>query len=293
MQVEIEPGRYVVAVSGGVDSISLLHKLSQVPGVSITVAHFDHGIREDSHLDKKLVADMAKKLGLPFVFAKGNLGPGASEATAREARYKFLRQVQKATGSQALVTAHHQDDLIETAILNILRGTGRKGISSLADHYHLRRPLLKLSKNEIRQYAAEQGLVWREDYTNSDLKILRNYVRHVILPKLGEEGRNKLLKYINYISVINRALDSELTSFLHLQPSRQTLDRYMFINLPHEVSLEVLASWFRSHGITNFDTKLLERITAAIKTLSPGKQIDIDSKYKLIVGNEVIALVLR
>ncbi len=293
MQVDLEPGRYVVAVSGGVDSVSLLNILSNIPGVVLTVAHFDHGIRDDSVIDRKLVGDMAKQLKLPFVYEAGKLGPGTSETTAREARYNFLRKVQAASGAQALITAHHQDDLIETAIINILRGTGRKGISSLADYSHLRRPLLKFSKAEIEHYAAEQGLVWREDSTNQDTTILRNYIRKVLLPKLGLEGRKTLLNYINHIDVVNRALDNELSTYLHMQPARQSLNRLSFIELPHEVALEVLASWLRSHGITNFDSKMLEKITADIKTLSPGKQIDLNARQKLLVGNEVVALVNR
>lgn len=291
MRVELEPGKYVVAVSGGVDSMAMLDMLRQLPGVKLTVAHFDHGIRADSHLDRQLVQTMAAQYGLPFVYGKGHLGAGASEAAARAARYDFLRQVQTATGAQAIITAHHQDDVIETAILNILRGTGRKGVTSLKDHRHLRRPMLHLSKQQIKEYAAEQGLSWREDSTNSDMTILRNYVRGSIIPRLGDKGRAELLSHIGHMSVVNRAVDHDLMMYLHLQPSRQTLDRHAFTQLPHDLSLEVMAEWLRSHGVTQFSSKQLEQLVARSKTLEPGKQIDIDAGHRLLIGREGIVLI--
>src|SRR5690348_2939142 len=120
-----KPGNYVVAVSGGVDSVVLLDILSKQPGLKLTIAHFDHGIRNDSYKDRQFVEGLAKKYQLLFVYKEGSLGK-ASEAKAREARYEFLRKAQKDSGSQAIITAHHQDDLLETAILNMLRDSSRK-----------------------------------------------------------------------------------------------------------------------------------------------------------------------
>lgn len=291
MRVELEPGKYVVAVSGGVDSVALLNMLRQLPGVKLTVAHFDHGIRSDSNQDRQLVQELAHKYQLPFVYTQGHLGAGANEAVARDARYTFLRQVQRASGAQAIITAHHQDDLIETAILNILRGTGRKGVTSLKDHHHLRRPMLHLSKQQIRQYATEQGLLWREDSTNSDMTILRNYVRGIIVSRLGQKGRAELLNHIGHMSVVNRAIDHDLMLYLHQQPSRQSLDRHSFTQLSHDISLEVMAEWLRSHGVASFTSKQLEQLVTRCKTLEPGKQVDVDAGHRLLVGRETIVLV--
>lgn len=293
MRVELEPGKYVVAVSGGVDSVTLLDLLAHNSKVGMTVAHFDHGIRSDSQLDRKLVQQLAKKYGLPFAYHEGHLGPSTSEATARAERYKFLRQVQHATRADAIITAHHQDDVIETAIINMLRGTSRKGITSLKDHRHLRRPLLHIPKKDIHAYAKDQGLVWREDSTNQDTTLLRNYVRRVLVPKLGAKGRQDMLNHIGHLSVINRAIDNDLMLYLHLQPSRQILDRHKFAMLPHDVALEVMAQWLRSHEVTAFDRKLLEVLVIKSKMLEPGKKVDIDSKHRLLMGNEVIALTVK
>src|SRR5579884_3654782 len=116
MEIQLEPGAYVVAVSGGVDSVVLLDLLTKNHNLKLTVAHFDHGKRKDSASDRHFVQKLAEKHGLSFVYAEGRLGLGASEAAARKARYKFLQQVRESAEARAVVTAHHQDDLLETAI---------------------------------------------------------------------------------------------------------------------------------------------------------------------------------
>jgi tRNA(Ile)-lysidine synthetase-like protein len=165
MKIQVEPGKYVVAVSGGVDSVVLLDLLRMYPGVHVVVAHFDHGIRDDSHLDRAHVQTLAQRYQLPFVYDKGRLGPGASEADARTARYDFLRKAQVASSADAIITAHHQDDVLETAIINLLRGTGRKGLSSLTSGEGIIRPLLEVPKSEIIDYAKRHRL----QYTQGDL----------------------------------------------------------------------------------------------------------------------------
>lgn len=286
MNVALEPGRYVVAVSGGVDSVVLLHLLASQPDLHLTVAHFDHGIREDSDLDQQLVAEHARQLGLPYVFDRGHMGIGTSEAAARDARYAFLRSVQQASNAHALVTAHHQDDLLETAVFNILRGTGRKGLSSLQDRHDLRRPLLHLPKADLQAYAREQGLVWREDSTNKDTTLTRNYIRHVLLPRLSEAEKRQLLAYVRHVGILNRTIDRELATILHLQPSRDTIDRQSFIALPHSVAREVLAAWLRSHGIRDFSRASIERLVAALKTGRAGSRADINAEFQLKIGQK-------
>ena len=289
----LQPGTYVVAVSGGVDSMALLDMLAQQPDVKLIAAHYDHGIRSDSKLDRELVAAAAKKYKIPFVYEAGKLGLGTSENAARIARYDFLRKVQREAKADAIVTAHHQDDALETAILNILRGTGRKGLSSLGDSRELRRPLLNTTKKELQSYAKEQGIVWREDSTNADTTITRNYVRHILLPRIGAEGRKKLRDIITHIGVLNKAIDRDIHIYLHMQPSRQSLDRHSFILLSHKLALEVLAEWLRTHGITQFDRKLLESVVAQAKTLTPGKKIDVNGDYCILVGKETLVLTKR
>lgn len=282
-----------MAVSGGVDSVTLLDLLAGRPDVRLIVAHFDHGIRPESGEDRRFVQGLAEKYNLPFVFDEGHLGAKASEAAARTARYTFLRQVKAAADAQAIITAHHEDDLLETAILNLLRGTGRKGLSSLKSTGEIYRPLLRLPKREIIEYAKTHGLEWREDPTNADTKYLRNYIRHKLLPRFDDNARQRFRQIIDAALSTNAEIDVLLANQLHLQPARGQLDRHWLIMLPHKVAKEALAAWLRSHGIAGFDRKSIERITVAAKTFAPGKQIDIDAAHVILVKKTVLALVPR
>lgn len=285
-----KPGKYVVAVSGGVDSMVLLDLLLGRQGLDLTVAHFDHGIRADSAEDRHFVEATAKKYRLPFVYDEGKLGFGASEAEARTARYKFLKNVRRTTGTEAIITAHHQNDLLETAILNMLRGTGRKGLTSLDSGQGLLRPLLTVSKEEILGYAAMKGLAWHEDKTNQDVSYFRNYIRHRLLPRFSEAERQKLVTIIGEMKVTNQNLDSLLAQELRQQSQMDKLDRAWFNNLPHEVAREVLATWLRANH-TGFDRKNLERLVVAAKTAKPGKKFPVAKEVVLSVAPQHLALV--
>jgi tRNA(Ile)-lysidine synthase len=285
MKIDVGPGKYVVAVSGGVDSVVLLDLLRMHPGVKLTVAHFDHGIRDDSHLDRAHVEALARRYRLPFVYDKGRLGPGASEAEARKARYKFLDNVKTKTGADAVVTAHHQDDILETAIINLLRGTGRKGLSSLVSGEGIIRPLLDIPKSEIIDYAKRHGLKWREDSTNTNTDYLRNRIRHELLPTWSPHDKQRLLDVSRRMRLVNQQIDEIMGQNL-----RSNLQREWFVLLPHNVSREVIASWLRQHNIREFDHVTLERLTVAAKVAEPGKAIDIVKGHQMHIGKQELAL---
>lgn len=300
MDIQLEPGSYVIAVSGGVDSVALLHLLhsknlaaaaSGKPVSKFIVAHYDHGIRPDSAEDRELVQIMAEAYGLQFVYDEGKLGADTSEADARLARYKFLNGVMKASKSQAIITAHHQDDLIETAILNILRGTGRKGLTSLSSRISLRRPALHIPKQALIDYANDQGLIWNEDSTNSDPKYLRNYVRNYILPKVDNESKQKLKDIIAKLQIQNVELDQALVNALHMQSESGKIDRAWFNQLPHNVAKEVMATWLRSHGWTKINRPGLEKLVVAAKVATSGKVFELSKDQTMQVGTKYLALV--
>lgn len=293
MNITMQPGRYVLAVSGGVDSMVLLDILASSPQVQLTVAHYDHGIRSDSAEDRRLVQQIAKQHNLPFVYDEGHLGRSTSEATARRARYEFLHAVCRQTRARAIITAHHEDDALETAILHMVRGTGRKGMSSLGSNGGVVRPLLRVSKEELIEYAKDNNLQWHEDSTNQDTAYKRNYVRHTIITKLTAEQRKKMLAYIAKLQTLNETIDREIIHQLHTQPSNSTIDRRYFNRLPHAVALEVLASWLRFADARDFDAKGLHRMVVLAKTKAKGSTIDVNYKYVIEVGQHDLALKLR
>ncbi len=289
MELIIEPGRYAVAVSGGVDSVVLLDLLAKLPDLELVVAHFDHGIRENSTDDRKFVQNLADKYRLQFEYGPGRLGK-VSEATARKARYDFLRKVQQKVGAKAIITAHHQDDLLETAILNMLRGAGRKGLTSLKSRPGLLRPLLKVSKLEIIEYAKKNGLAWREDPTNEDTTYMRNYVRHKLLPRMSSADKAKLIKIFTDLKVTNQEADQLLENMIKRQSKNDQLDRQWFNQLPHDLAREVIASWLRAHDESGFDKRGLERLVVAAKTARPGRFFPVRSGLVMKVGDDYLAL---
>lgn len=293
MDIDLPAGRYVVAVSGGVDSVALLHILAQRPELKLTVAHYDHGIREDSAEDRKLVQALAREYGLPFVYHTGNLGARTSEAQAREARYRFLHHARKASGAQAVITAHHEDDLLETVILNLLRGTGRRGLSSLKSMDVVKRPLLHVPKKELLRYASREGLRWREDSTNADERYLRNYIRKNILPRFAERDREALLIISRWAAKQNIEIAEQANNYLHLQPSSKALDRHSFVMLPHAVAREIMAEWLLQNSGAELSRKMLERLVVAAKTAKVGTKTDVDKNHWLEISSTQLALMPR
>lgn len=203
--------KYIVAVSGGVDSVVLLDMLAKrnagSGAHSYIVAHVDHGIRSDSAEDEALVRSLAKRYDLPYETTRLQLGAKASEDTARQARYDWLDTIRKKHQAEAIITAHHQDDVIETMIINLLRGTGWRGLCSLRDRDTVKRPLLRLSRASIIEYAIAHELEWHEDSTNDDVRYLRNYVRYRYVQRLTSRQRRQWITLYESQTDLVRQID--------------------------------------------------------------------------------------
>jgi tRNA(Ile)-lysidine synthase len=192
-----EPGDGVaVAVSGGADSLALLHALRALAGPRrwrLAVVTVDHGMRPGSAADAAFVADHAKAIGLPArvcTLTPGDLArhrPAGPEGAARAARYEALWPAADELGCPWLATGHTLDDQAETVLLQLLRGAGPDGLAAMAVRAgRLLRPLLGVRRAETRSCCAAAGLAWREDPTNTGDGPLRNRVRHHLLPLLEE-----------------------------------------------------------------------------------------------------------
>ena len=275
LYTSISTGKYVLAVSGGVDSVVLLDILSKNKDLDLIVAHFDHGIRPDSIDDQLFVKNLAKKYGLKYEFDKGNLGKNASEAEAREARYNFLNTVKEKYATQAIITAHHQDDVIETSMINLIRGTGRQGLTSLKSNSEIIRPLLFVSKADLLKYAKDHNLVWNEDSTNTDKKYLRNKLRLDVVNKMTTQQRSEWLQLLEKEDHINTKLDKELNQAVRrgLHKNQLVLNRHWFAMLPHAVAKEILISILKQAGAKDIDRKTVERLTIQLKTIPAGKTL--------------------
>jgi tRNA(Ile)-lysidine synthase len=181
------PGeRWVVAVSGGLDSVVLLHLLRfavEAPA-ELVIAHFDHGMRAASRDDARWVRGLVAAWGLRVHSERAGTVP-SSEAEARDARYAFLDRVRRDAGARLVVTAHHADDQAEGVLFRALRGTGRSGLAGMrARRGDLFRPLLPFWRDELEAYARNARVSWREDSTNASLDYARNALRHRVLPDI-------------------------------------------------------------------------------------------------------------
>lgn len=302
---------YVVAVSGGVDSVALLHMLVnqflknyQLPtsNSKLIMAHFDHGIREESGDDAQFVADLATKYGLSFELGRANLGPDASEETARDARYNFLRQCCIKYNATCVITAHHQDDLVETALINLIRGTSWRGLASLefsssAFGLNIIRPLLNISKKEILRYAEAHELQWVEDSSNQNLEYLRNYVRRTLIPSAQVKDplfTEKLTALITNTQSLKATINQELQTIvaqctLQQDPSSNELPRYSLIMWPDEVSREVIYLLLTQLDPTWHPSKLqIIRALHFIKSGLPGKEIQISGKLTIVLKTRTV-----
>jgi tRNA(Ile)-lysidine synthase len=179
-------GPWIVAVSGGLDSVVLLNLLrfAATDRAHLVVAHFDHRMRSDSREDAEWVSGLAHGWGLEVRVGTAATPP-RSEEEAREARYRFLEETRASVGAALVVTAHHADDQAETVLFRILRGTGRAGLVGIpARRGPYFRPLLGFWRAELEAYARRVRLAWREDPTNVSLHHARNALRHSVLPDI-------------------------------------------------------------------------------------------------------------
>ena len=192
------PGdKVIVGVSGGPDSLALLHSLMVLQGefdYTLQVAHLNHGLRPEAAADAEYVRDLANRWGLPVTVAKRDVLAFRQEhhlsleAAAREVRYRFLREVAAAAGATKIAVGHQAEDQAETVLLNLLRGSGLTGLKAMLPRRgQLIRPLLLISRGEIEEYCRDNGLRPRRDCTNDDVAYRRNKIRHQLLPLLARE----------------------------------------------------------------------------------------------------------
>lgn len=268
--------RYVVAVSGGIDSVVLIDLLAQDKNLELVIAHFDHGIRDDSAADARFVAELARKYNLKFETKREELGAEASEETARTQRYAFLYAVAQKYNA-TLVTAHHADDIVETIAINLSRGTGWRGVAAL-NNAKILRPLLAYTKAEIKDYALRKRLEWVEDSTNGTDVYLRNRMRFLLGVNMTQSQKNALVKLWQSQKQLAKQIDDETRQYV----GGKSYSRYFFINIDRAAASEILRAIFISQCNNPLTRPQRDRALNAICTASAGKVADLGGGIKLI-----------
>ena len=257
-------GKVLLAVSGGADSIALMHamvalKAEGVLGVQLHCAHINHNLRgEESDSDEKFVVAEASKLGVAVtvgsVDVRGFAGENklSIETAARQLRIESLLDMAKANNCGCVVTAHHKDDNAETMVQRLSRGTGFRGLGGIwpvqeFDGIGFVRPLLCVRRKEIIEYLKERELQWREDSTNEQCQYRRNFIRHRLIPQLQEQSESVVEQLSDlsqsargFYALICRRAEEVWGKLTKCESERVELDLEKFSGEHREVRVELV-----------------------------------------------------
>lgn len=207
---DAEKSRYLLAISGGVDSMVMLYLFSH-SNFKFEVAHVNYKLRgDDSDADQRIVEDFCSENGIILhcytVSEKDQKPQNSIQLWARELRYDFFRKIQKKMNLQFIITAHHLNDQLETFIINLSRGSGLKGLSGIpANENQILRPLLNFSKDEIYTFAELNQIPFREDISNTKSDYLRNKIRIEITPNLLDTNTQFLSNFAKSIDYLGQS----------------------------------------------------------------------------------------
>lgn len=282
--------KFLVAVSGGADSM-VLATLMKKAGCHFETAHVNYHLRgNDSERDQRLVEDFCRRNGikLHLYSAERNSQSGKSiQVWAREIRYRFFYQILEENNLDFIVTAHHLNDQLETFLINLSKSAGLKGLSGIpADSNKILRPLLNFTKDEIYSFAEANCVEFREDESNSKNDYLRNYIRNEISPKLLKTNEHFLENFsgsIKYISEAHEFITEEKNKILNKISAENdhqiVIDKKQFSTLSPLMQFEIM----RSFG---FESR--EEI---VKIINAEKNKEFySSSSKLLVDNEVLII---
>jgi len=279
---EFPPGRpYLIGVSGGRDSVALLHQLVDSGYRRLVVCHLDHQLRgRASQADAKFVEGLAARLHCQFeidrtdVAALARASKQSVETAGRMARYEFFGRISRRRRCKTIFLGHHADDLVETFLMNLFRGAGPAGFGGMRETSSRRvsrtelkivRPLLGVWREEIDQYVKARRLKYREDLSNESLGPVRNRVRRRLIPyiekQLGRKVRTTLWR-----AALIAADEAEWLEGL-VDPKHFEADQLSVAHLraqPRALQRRTIHRWLQSQGIVDLDFDLIERVRGLV-----------------------------
>lgn len=270
--------RYLVGVSGGRDSMALLHWLGAQGFRKLIVCHLDHQLRgRAARADARFVQKAAEANGLQVEIGSADVRALAAktkqsiEAAARAARYEFFAAVARRRRCRTIFLGHHADDLVETFLINLFRGAGTQGLRSMrpiSSHLinkvelTIIRPLLAVTRTEIDAYIATHALRFREDASNQALTPLRNRLRHRILPMIEQEIGREIRAPIRRAAAIAAEEDAMLDEMLPPITSRLQVKQVRALPLP--LQRRLLAKWLRSNAVSDVGFVAIEEVRSLL-----------------------------
>lgn len=286
---------FVLAISGGVDSVVLAH-LCALCKLDFELAHCNFHLRDaESDKDENFVRQLAISLGKTLHVTHFNTKEYASDhklsiqIAARELRYAWFKELMQERNIKTLVTAHHADDNLETFLINLSRGTGIEGLTGIPSKTDsISRPLLKFSRDEVLSYAQDQKLKWREDASNEDTKYLRNNIRHTIVPQLKELHPTFL---DNFLKTQEHLIDTLKINQVYLKELKEKLftvvDGQIKVATASLLNLQPTKSYlfhfFKEYGFTQWED------IYGLLTTNSGKEVQSPS-HRLLKDREFLLL---
>ena len=283
----------LVGLSGGVDSLVLLHVLERL-GHPVRAAHLNFRLRgEESEADEAWIRDLCGERGTPLHVGKADVAAQAAagesvQMTARRLRYAFLLRTASAAGLACVAVGHHLDDQAETVLQNLIRGTGPEGLAGMpakrpieaGSRVMLVRPLLHARRQAIVDFARSEGLSWREDASNADTRYTRNRMRSVVLPAIADAFGSAAAERIVRSSALVRAYVEDtavpVASALFERAAdlaEQSLDLEILLQSTAvwrgRIILRALREWLPAVGGTGEAVRQVERLLHA----QPGRRI--------------------
>ena len=282
--------KLLVSVSGGVDSMVLCDLLLKL-NLNFSIAHVNYKLRgKKSDFDENFVKNYANQKKINFYSISHDLSTCSKsiQAKAREIRYNFLHKLKDDNKFDYILTGHHFDDNIETVFLNLRRGKKNNSFLGIREkHNQLLRPLINFTKDEIKKYALEHNLSWRDDSTNKENKYERNKIRNLIIPVLNKVNPRYRTSFKNLFEISNLEFNIKNRYF--------DLDLSKFFNENKSGQLSSNKKFWKSFGVESFELEYFQRFgffnkSELFKILrsSSGKSIKSDSHTILSNRDEII-----
>ena len=288
--------KVVVGLSGGPDSMCLLNILLSInKKIEIICAHINHNIRKESIKEVEFVRDYCQKKNVIFetiTFDKKSKDKDYSEQELREKRYEYFEQIIKKYKAKYLFTAHHGDDLIETILMRISRGSNLKGycgfqVETPKEGYKIIKPLIFASKDDINEYNKDNNIPSVKDYTNDEDNYTRNRYRHNVLPFLKSENKNVHLKYLKfsreltkYYNYVSKVVENEINK----RYNKKVLDITEFTRLDDLIQTKIIEYVLDDNYIDNLylvSDKHVNFIIEIINNPKPNIELDLPDDLRI------------
>lgn len=298
----------IIGLSGGPDSMCLLNiVLSLNKNIKVVCAHINHNIREESFQEMKFIKKYCSKLPVILettTFSKKSSTSNYSEQELREKRYQYFEDVINKYKAQYLFTAHHGDDLVETILMRLSRGSTIKGysgfqIETAKINYKIIRPLIFTNKEEIEKYNVSQNIPYVTDATNNENKYTRNRYRHTILPFLKKEQPNVHLKYLKFsreLIAYNNFVEKIVNAELEKRLKRGTLDITSFSELDPLIKRKLIEKLLDNNYPDNLylvSDKHVQLILNIIENPRPNLELNFPNEIKIVKSYNKLKIVRR